>query len=219
MTPEDKVEELFPAKMLEVKIKALINQQLTHLPMILPMIQWQVGATPLAIHSYNVGSVALLIGNSLGMEGDELYQLVVAAILHDVGKAFIGNQILDKNGKLAPAEFFTMQQHPKIGAVFLNTHYPKMDEKIIDAVLKHHEKADGSGYYHYKDEEVPEYARIIAAADIFSAATEERTYHPARSFREGYGILSQIPGMDTKYLDPIKEYILKDPLPEPNIIY
>ncbi len=219
MTPEDQIEECFPYMLVNQKINELIQKQLEHLPMILPMIQFQVGATPLAIHSYNVSSTALIIGHELGIKGKELHNLFIAALAHDVGKMFISNYILDKPGKLAPAESLAMKQHPELGALFLQSHYPQIPEDVVSAVLQHHEIPDGSGYHGCKDNEINKYAKIIRTADVFSAAVEERTYHPARSLQDGYNILAMTKGIDLTHLMALNEYIHDDVAFDPNIIY
>lgn len=195
-TPEELVRQSFSLDWLNQKIDILIDNELLHRPMVIPLVQWQVGHTVLAVHSYNVSSIALLLGYKFNLNAKELHDLMLAAIFHDIGKAFISPAIIDKNGKLSPTEASVMRQHPKIGEIFLKEHYPEFGDEVISAVAMHHEKLDGSGYYGYTGDEIGLYARIITVADIFCAVSEERTYHHARSIDESLNVLTRTPGLD-----------------------
>jgi len=101
--------------------------------------------------------------------------LNIAALLHDVGKIGVPDQILNKRGKLTPAECRKMQEHPLIGAVILQP--IKGLEEVAVAVKAHQERYDGRGYPdRLRGREVPLMARIIAVADTFDAMTTDRPY-------------------------------------------
>lgn len=101
--------------------------------------------------------------------------LNIAALLHDVGKIGVPDDILNKRGKLTPAESKKMREHPMIGAVILQP--IKGLEEVASAVKAHQERFDGKGYPdRLKGREIPLMARIIAVADAFDAMTTDRPY-------------------------------------------
>ena len=130
-------------------------------------------------HSVNVCLYAIAIGKKLSLSDSGLSELAHGAILHDIGKSKISDKILNKEGPLDEAEFETMKTHTTVGEAILE----KLGEKskiILDSVLSHHEKMDGSGYPQgLKGEEIPYYAQIIAVADVFDALTTKRSYKEA----------------------------------------
>ena len=127
-------------------------------------------------HSVQVSLYAALIGSWLGMEPDELKDLSIAGLLHDIGKCNIPDEILNKPSKLTDAEFKVMRSHPTLGYVLLaNT--KQFNEAVLSGVLQHHERSDGSGYPNsLKGPHIHPYARIVAIADIYSAMTSDRVY-------------------------------------------
>jgi len=130
-------------------------------------------------HCVNVCIYSIAIGKKLGLSPDVIEELGHAAILHDIGKAHIDPKILNKQGALDVDEFEVMKTHTTEGVVILE----KLDEKsqnILDSVLCHHEKMDGTGYPHGLDQyKIPFFAQIIAVADIFDALTTKRSYKEA----------------------------------------
>jgi putative nucleotidyltransferase with HDIG domain len=110
---------------------------------------------------------------------DELDVLRLGALLHDIGKIGISDNVLRKPGALTPEEFETIKEHPGLGArimrsvPFLAAHVP-----IVEL---HHERPDGRGYpYGLTSGETPLLARIVHVADAFDAMTSARAYRPAR---------------------------------------
>lgn len=127
-------------------------------------------------HSVQVSLYSALIGSWLGMEPDELKDLAIAGLLHDIGKCNIPDEILNKPSKLTDEEFKVMRSHPTLGYVLLaNT--KQFNEAVLSGVLQHHERSDGSGYPNsLKGPHIHPYARIVAIADIYSAMTSDRVY-------------------------------------------
>lgn len=130
-------------------------------------------------HCVNVCIYSIAIGKKLGLSPDVIEELGHAAILHDIGKAHIDPKILNKEGALDTDEFEIMKTHTTEGVVILE----KLKEKsqnILDSVLCHHEKMDGTGYPHGLNKyKIPFFAQIIAVADIFDALTTKRSYKEA----------------------------------------
>ncbi|WP_430883441.1 HD-GYP domain-containing protein [Fusibacter sp. JL216-2] len=127
-------------------------------------------------HSVQVSLYSALIGSWLGMEPDELKDLAIAGLLHDIGKCNIPDEILNKPDALTEAEFKVMRTHPTLGYVLLaNT--KQFNDAVLSGVLQHHERSDGSGYPNsLKGPHIHPYARIVAIADIYSAMTSDRVY-------------------------------------------
>ena len=138
-------------------------------------------------HCVNVAFYSMLIANWLGLPGDRTREVIQAGLLHDIGKAKIPYEILNKNGKLTDQEFEHMKMHSTYGYDMLRD-IPDIDQRIKNAVLMHHERFDGSGYPgRLKGDSIELYARIIAVADVYDAMTQNRVYKqkvsPFESFR------------------------------------
>ncbi|MFD1737339.1 HD-GYP domain-containing protein [Bacillus salitolerans] len=137
-------------------------------------------------HSKRVSEYSLLLGENLKKKGFpiDINILRVCSLLHDIGKVHTPTNILTKKGKLLPEEFEEIKKHPSKGASILRMlEYPN---EIVNAVLHHHERYDGTGYPHgIKGHDIPLYARIIAIGDTFDALTSNRSYrnafHPDRA--------------------------------------
>src|SRR5215472_5464194 len=131
-------------------------------------------------HSQKVAAYAALIAESLGMSEAEVEEIRLGAVLHDIGKVGIPENILNKNGPLNPEEWETMKSHVSFGAKILDPLRPLA--RIREMVLHHHEFYDGSGYPHaLAGHDIPVGARIIAIADAYDTITSDRTYKKARS--------------------------------------
>lgn len=129
-------------------------------------------------HSVNVAVISLMIGKVLGYDKEKLLNLGIGALLHDIGKALIPNEILNKPDKLTNEEFSIMQKHSQLG---YDTVKNRCDLSPLSriCILSHHEKFDGSGYpLHKKGNDIHEFARIVAIADVFDALTSDRIYRP-----------------------------------------
>ncbi|MDR0577996.1 MAG: HD-GYP domain-containing protein [Candidatus Accumulibacter sp.] len=140
------------------------------------------------LHSVAVCALMIALGRQLGLGGDMNHKLGIAGLLHDLGKAMIPKDILNKPGKLTDEEFRVMKTHPEEGYKLLREN-GGVDEIICDVVLHHHEKIDGSGYpREFKDNEISLYAKMGAVCDVYDAITSNRPYKagwdPAESLRK-----------------------------------
>lgn len=129
-------------------------------------------------HQKKVAELAISIGRKMGLSEERLNSLYIAGLLHDVGKISIPTDILNKPGKLDSIEFEFIKKHPEIGYELLkNIEFPY---PVIDIILQHHERIDGSGYPKgLKDGEILLEARILAVSDVVEAMTSHRPYRPA----------------------------------------
>jgi HD-GYP domain-containing protein (c-di-GMP phosphodiesterase class II) len=145
-------------------------------------------------HSIDVAAIGMLIGERLFRErgwidhtGRRTYErrdrrlarLGLGLLLHDIGKLVIPQDVLNKPGKLDPAEWELMRAHPRAGVEMLRSDMISPLVKVV--VRSHHERWDGGGYPDgLAGEEIHQLARVAAAADVFDAVTSERVYASAR---------------------------------------
>ena len=126
-------------------------------------------------HSYRVAQIAVPMGAALHLPEDQLETLRVAALLHDLGKAFIPAQILLKQDFLTEEEFAIMRKHAEYGSAVIGR-VPGFAD-VCDIVLSHHERYDGAGYPHGTvGTSIPLGSRILAVADSFDAMVTARVY-------------------------------------------
>ena len=127
-------------------------------------------------HSINVAIISGILGKSIGLKKAQLEDLVLAGLLHDIGKIMIKLDILNKPGKLTEEEMELMKTHPANGYQFL-LQYGQIKESVREAVLHHHERNDGSGYPDaLNKEQISYYGKIVSIADIYDAMTTDRVY-------------------------------------------
>ncbi len=144
-------------------------------------------------HSVRVGYFSLMLGQRFNLTGHELQMLQWSALLHDVGKIGIRDEVLKKEGKLTDEEFTHMKEHPTRSYQVVKE-IPKLAD-ALPGVLHHHEKFNGKGYPSgLKGEDIPLQARLIQIADIFDALTSNRSYRGAYSWQEALDILEQESG-------------------------
>ena len=129
-------------------------------------------------HTQRVTSYSLAIARHLQLKPSERRCLKIAAVLHDVGKIGIEDQILRKPEPLSPEEYNTIKRHTNMGAEILE-HIRQLKD-IIPGVKYHHEQMNGRGYPDgLKGEEMPIIAKIVAVADTYDAMTTDRPYRKA----------------------------------------
>ena len=134
-------------------------------------------------HSIRVAEYALKMGEKLGLSPAELQSLEISALLHDIGKIGLEDDILKKDNQVGKDERRKIEEHPLIGMRIITQMEPSFYmQEPGRVVLCHHEKFDGTGYPgSRKGEEIPLFARIVAIADAFDAMTSNRPYHEAWS--------------------------------------
>jgi HD-GYP domain-containing protein (c-di-GMP phosphodiesterase class II) len=131
------------------------------------------------VHSVNVCIFAVALGRKLGLTRLQLYDLGVGALMHDVGKARVPLDILNKPGDLTENEWRAMCAHPWLGVLQLFRMRGQNDVpyRAMIVAFEHHKKTDLSGYpRHIRPRELSIYSRVVAVADAFDAATSRRSY-------------------------------------------
>jgi len=128
-------------------------------------------------HVHRVSDLAVDLGTGLGLPEDDLDRLALAGVLHDVGKIHLDSTILGKPGPLDESERELMQRHPELGFAMTRN---RLDAKVAEAILYHHERFDGQGYpFGLTAGGIPILSRIVLVADAFDAMTSTRAYQPA----------------------------------------
>lgn len=126
-------------------------------------------------HSLNVAMISRILGKWLKWSASDLDNLVIAGLLHDIGKLMIPPEILNKEDKLTDEEFEMIRWHPRAGYELIKD--LNIDSRIKKAALQHHERCDGSGYPMKASEIIlDDFAMVIAIADVYDAMTAARKY-------------------------------------------
>ena len=150
------------------------------------------------LHSKRVGELCELIATKMYFPMEEIRQIGIAGLVHDIGKIGISNLILDKAGSLTDEEYAEIKKHSEMGYRILSS-VAEFSE-IAQYVFNHQERWDGKGYPHaLQGEDIPVQARIIAIADAFDAMTSNRTYRTKFSELDAIAEIQQGAG---KQFDP-----------------
>jgi HD-GYP domain-containing protein (c-di-GMP phosphodiesterase class II) len=164
-------------------------------------------------HSERVAVYSVRIGERMGLAGKELDYLRYAALLHDVGKINIRDEILNKPGRLTDEEFQIMKKHPEYGAAIMMP--VKAFQKIIPFMFYHHEKFCALGGYPVglKGEEIPLEARMISVADSYDAMTSHRPYRRALGIDQAVTELLKNAGtqFDPRIVEVFTKLLEEDP--------
>jgi HD-GYP domain-containing protein (c-di-GMP phosphodiesterase class II) len=130
--------------------------------------------TELYTHTLSVTILTLYLGKSMNLNKNQLRELAVGCLFHDVGKHLIPTEILNKPSKLTEEEFEVMKKHTLEGYTLLKN---KITPLAANISLSHHEKFDGTGYPHkLKGRNIPLFGRMIAVTDVYNALTASRSY-------------------------------------------
>lgn len=126
-------------------------------------------------HSVSVAVLCNVIGHWLKYSEEDIRNLTLAGMLHDIGKTTIPSAIIDKPSRLTPAEFEIIKSHPQNGYNLLIDQH--LNSHILNATLMHHERIDGSGYPRgLKGSQIDDFAQIVAIADVYIAMINPRVY-------------------------------------------
>jgi HD-GYP domain-containing protein (c-di-GMP phosphodiesterase class II) len=169
-------------------------------------------------HSTRVSQLTCLLGERMGLSGQQLKALERGALIHDIGKIGISDTILHKPGTLTEEEWKMMRIHPDIGARIVEG-IPFLQD-TLPVIRYHHERWDGSGYpAGLKESGIPIQARIFSVADVFDALTSKRSYRnrstaeeAIRYMKEQAGILFDPLIVEALTRIPYKEFIEEEKL-------
>lgn len=150
-------------------------------------------------HPVNVAFVSFVIGKWMNLDYEKLENLVLTGLLHDIGKAKIKDSLLNKAETLTFEEVEKLKSHPVIGYRILNS-LNEFDSELLQGVLFHHERMDGTGYpLGIKGVQINLFSRILAIADTFDAITATKAYHKKNS---PLGAIEEIKANSINHLDP-----------------
>jgi HD-GYP domain-containing protein (c-di-GMP phosphodiesterase class II) len=159
------------------------------------------------IHSVNVAFIAVAFALHLRFSQDKVLSIAQGSILHDIGKAKLSTDIINKPDKLTDEEIQIVQKHPALGKRVIED--DNIDDPIItEIVLSHHENYDGTGYpSKYKGNEMKRYAAIISVADFYDALTTKRSYKEAFEPAEAVKLIYNSSG--TKFDPRVVNHFIK----------
>ncbi len=164
------------------------------------------------VHIKRIGGYSSIIAKNLGLGNQEVELLLHAAPMHDVGKIGIPDRVLQKPGKLLPAEFDIIKQHTVVGAkIFFGSKHPyHLASGII--CLTHHERWDGNGYPRkLYGEQIHVFGRIVAVVDVYDALVTKRVYKDAWPEDKALELIKSEKG---KHFDPAAADCFLDSLEE-----
>ena len=164
---------------MQQQIESIVDEILENSSMVINMVDLKVFDDYTYFHSVNVAVLSIVLGTALGLRREQLCDLGIGAILHDIGKVFVKKDILCKAGGLSDDESCEMQNHSTLGYDYIK----KVSNISMSArigILDHHEKFAGGGYPNdLKEEKISLFGRIIAIADVYDAMTSDRPYRKA----------------------------------------
>lgn len=204
------IENIKNGKIDKQKIEEVVDETIGNLEIdksiLMGLLESKLEGDYLFIHTINTLTFSLTIGMALGYDQRKLKLLGKAALLHDVGMSKIPKGILTKEDKLSDEEIGVIKKHSVIGAELAGS----IEKEVIEAIKYHHERNDGSGYPEgLSGDKIPEMARIIAIADVYSALTEDRVYRSKYSYYDAMKIMMQasINALDSKILKRFLNYM------------
>ncbi len=157
-------------------------------------------------HSLRVAYWSVMLGKALGLNDEELEVMERAALLHDIGKLSVPDNILLKPGKLTQDEFDVVKKHPSRGEEIARS--IKLLNPTYPVIRHHHERPDGSGYPDGLTD-LPLMVKIIAVVDCFDAMTSDRPYREAMDYRTARATMQEVAGrqLDPEVVDKLFEIL------------
>lgn len=179
-------------------VEAMIDELLEKKDFVLALSQMRSVDDYTYQHSVNVGVLSLMIGIDLSLNKEELRNLGTGAILHDIGKTMISEEIIKKPSKLTKEEYTEVKLHTEYGYEMLRQ--TDISEEAAQIALLHHEKYDGTGYARgLKSTGIPLYSRIVAVADVYDAMSNDRVYQRKYSHDK---VFREITHQGNRHFDP-----------------
>lgn len=156
-------------------------------------------------HSVDVATMAMIVAKQHGLKKEQIYEIGVAGLLHDLGKSKIPNEVLNKPARLTDEEFEIMKQHSVYGYNILKGKESVSDQVRL-GVLQHHEKVNGKGYpMGVMADRMHPYAKILSVVDIYDALVTARPYKKAFSQRDAVEMIMSM--TDELDLDVMKSFL------------
>ncbi|MFH0975728.1 MAG: HD-GYP domain-containing protein [Spirochaetota bacterium] len=166
-------------------------------------------------HSVNVCMLSIMTGIKMRYNNTQLHELSVGALLHDIGKLLIPDEILSKPSKLVGDDWKIMRQHVTLGYEIVMEKTGNVSPRSGNIILQHHENYNCRGYpAGLCSDEIDEYAKITAVADMYDAITADRTYRPASYHHDAYHSILAAKGVrfDQEIVDVFINNVAKYPI-------
>ena len=177
MLEEARVGRVVDTKEAKNLVATLANDIATSLDATMWLTQLKNRDEYTAIHSLNVCVLSLIFGRSLNLSKDELNELGLGALLHDIGKMRVPLKVLNKPGKLTDDEFEIMKTHPGMGYELIRND-ENLSAEVLTIVRNHHERLSGQGYPDKLNEQsISYFTKIVSITDVYDAITSDRVYH------------------------------------------
>ncbi|MCF8567872.1 HD-GYP domain-containing protein [Alicyclobacillus tolerans] len=160
-------------------------------------------------HSMNVTAYALVVGMAHGLTGSRLREFGIGTLLHDIGKTQVDKEVLNRPGKLTESERREIEKHTQMGYDLL-LKIPGVSFPSAHCALEHHEKYDGTGYpLRLAGEDIHEFGRMLAVADVYDALASNRTYRKAFAPQDALQYLRENKGthFDPAYVDSFMNHV------------
>ncbi len=158
-------------------------------------------------HIKRVSEYMRVLGKASGFDDEYTDKLATAAMMHDIGKLMISEEILDKPSRLTDEEFAIMKSHVLYGDALLENCPGEIMQIARTIAREHHERWDGSGYLGMKGEEIAYISRLMAVCDVFDALTSTRYYKKSWTVEETY---NEIVSLSGKHFDPAVIELFKE---------
>ncbi|WP_346353711.1 HD-GYP domain-containing protein [Azotosporobacter soli] len=166
-------------------------------------------------HAVNVAVLSVMIGVNMDYNNSRLKDLAWGALMHDLGEMKVPPEISGKQGKLSPEEWSEVKKHPELGFELLRKGSLNIPLPVAHIAFQHHENFDGSGYpRNLKGEEIHEYARIVAIANVYDALVADRPFRPGFASHMACELMMTMAGrfLDTDILKVFLERVASYPI-------
>lgn len=159
------------------------------------------------IHCVDTSIMSSFLGASMGLTHKELRELGTGAVLHDIGKTKIANSLINKVEPLSGEEFAEIKLHVIYGGDILRS-TGRFSPTILNTVLHHHEKVDGTGYpFRLTEPQISRFAKIVSISDVYTAVSANRSYRKRFSPNEAYELI--LSGSGTAFSSPMVDTFRK----------
>ena len=190
----------------EPLVARIVDSIFTQQDALLPLARLKQHDSYTFQHSVSVCALMTAFARTLEVPREVIHEIAVGALLHDVGKARVPDEILNKPGKLTDAEFDRMKSHVVQSKIILQA-TPGISQIALDVAAQHHERFDGSGYPNkLEGEQISLYGRMAAIVDVYDAITSDRVYHKGMAPTEA---LRKLLEWSAKHFEPrlVKAFI------------
>jgi putative nucleotidyltransferase with HDIG domain len=199
--------QVFPMEQIETMVEEILGSIIRNPDALMSLSQIRGYDEYTYEHSVNVAILVCSLGHALNFEKEILMQGGVGGLLHDIGKTWIPEHIVNKPGKLTDPEYMIMKRHPEYGIEIVKER-KGISDLARKVIIQHHERINGKGYPHaLKSDQIHDMGLIAGVADVYDAMTSHRVYRPA--FTPQQSLATIYNGIDQEYPKAISEHFIK----------